>query len=282
MQTHYEIRTMRRDEVDLAVEWAALEGWNPGLHDAGAFYAADPNGFFVGLLDGEPIASISAVAYEPGFAFVGFYIVKPEYRGRGYGIQIWDRALAYVRGRNVGLDGVPAQQANYERSGFELAYRNLRFEGRTARQPDGAPGLVDLAAVGREDIVAYDRRHFPTVRDSFLEAWLALPESTGLAVQHDGRLVGYGVIRRCRNGFKVGPLFADDASVAEALFNGLIGQVEPNAPVFLDVPEVNAAAVEIARRHSMTPVFETARMYTQSPPAMAIHGVYGVTTLELG
>jgi ribosomal protein S18 acetylase RimI-like enzyme len=273
---------MRRDELDIAVEWAALEGWNPGLHDAGAFYAADPNGFFVGLLDGEPIASISAVAYEPGFAFVGFYIVKPEYRGRGYGIQIWNRALAYVRGRNVGLDGVPAQQANYERSGFKLAYRNLRHEGRTAAQPDGVPGLADLAAIPREDIDAYDRRHFPTARGAFLEAWLALPDSAGLAVQRDGRLAGYGVIRRCRNGFKVGPLFADDGSVAETLFNGLTGRVEPDAPVFLDVPEANAAAVELARRQAMTLVFETARMYTQEPPEMALAGVYGVTTLELG
>ncbi len=31
----YTIRTMARKEVDLAVEWPAQEGWNPGLYTFG-------------------------------------------------------------------------------------------------------------------------------------------------------------------------------------------------------------------------------------------------------
>ena len=55
----FSVRAMTRDEVDVAVDWAAAEGWNPGLHDAGAFHAADPDGFLAGALDGEMVASIS-------------------------------------------------------------------------------------------------------------------------------------------------------------------------------------------------------------------------------
>ncbi len=79
---NYEIRTMTRPEFDTAIEWAAAEGWNPGLHDAATFHGADPDGFLVGLIDGEPIASIFAVKYGATFAFIGGYIVKPEWRGR--------------------------------------------------------------------------------------------------------------------------------------------------------------------------------------------------------
>jgi GNAT superfamily N-acetyltransferase len=272
---------MHRDELDLAVEWAALEGWNPGLHDADAFYAADPDGFFVGLLDGEPIASISAVAYEDGFAFIGFYIVKPEHRGRGYGLRIWEHGMDRVRDRNIGLDGVPAQQANYARSGFTLAYRHVRYEGR-AEPSAAADGIVDLADVDLNVVLTYDRRHFPSRRASFLLAWLNLPDSVALGLRRDGELAGYGVIRRCRSGFKVGPLFADDEAAAEALFTTLSSRADPGAPVYLDVPEVNAAAVRLTQRHAMTPVFETARMYTGAPPEMALDEVFGVTTLELG
>ena len=134
MQANYVIRPMRREELDIAVDWAALEGWNPGLGDAEAFYAADPGGFWIGLLDGEPIASISAVAYDDAFAFVGFYIVLPEFRGRGFGLAIWQQALARVQGRNIGLDGVPAQQANHERSGFSLAYGTSATRVEQGRQ----------------------------------------------------------------------------------------------------------------------------------------------------
>lgn len=64
---NYRIRPMHREEIDLAIEWAAAEGWNPGIHDRDCFYSADPGGFLVGLLDDEPIATLSAVKYGENF-----------------------------------------------------------------------------------------------------------------------------------------------------------------------------------------------------------------------
>ncbi len=85
LETNFMIRTMKRNEIDIAIEWAAAEGWNPGLEDADSFYAADPTGFLIGLIDDEPIASFSVVKYGNSFGFLGFYIVKSEHRGKGYG-----------------------------------------------------------------------------------------------------------------------------------------------------------------------------------------------------
>ena len=109
-----------------------------------------------------------------------------------------------------------------------------------------------------------------------------MPGARALAWVGEGRVGGFGVIRPCRRGYKVGPLFADQAKIAEALYHGLAGVVEPGAPVYLDVPEVNPAAVALAERHRMTRVFETARMYTRGAPALALERVFGVTTFELG
>lgn len=39
------IRKMAREEVEFAIEMAAGEGWNPGIHDGEIFYEADPDGF---------------------------------------------------------------------------------------------------------------------------------------------------------------------------------------------------------------------------------------------
>jgi hypothetical protein len=38
------IRPMSRGQLDLAVQWAADEGWNLGLKDADCFYQTDPDG----------------------------------------------------------------------------------------------------------------------------------------------------------------------------------------------------------------------------------------------
>jgi len=281
-KSSYTIRTMTRQEVDIAVDWAAEEGWNPGLYDADCFYAADPNGFLVGLLDDEPIATISVVKYGDSFGFLGFYIVKPEYRGKGYGIQLWNAGLALLEGRTIGLDGVVAQQDNYKKSGFTLAYSNVRYQGCGGGHYPADSGIVPLSTLAFDDICAYDRPFFPDDRREFLKCWINQPQSTALGILRNNKLAGYGVLRICRSGYKVGPLFADSPECAEQLFLALNSYVPEGAPVFLDVPAVNAAAVDLVTRHHMVVSFETARMYTGQSPDLPINRLFGVTTFELG
>ena len=136
----YTIRPATRAELVRLIDWAAAEGWNPGLDDAEAFRAADPEGFLIGLLEDEPVAGISVVRYGDDFGFLGLYIVRPEHRGKGYGWAIWQGGMVRLQGRNVGLDGVVAQQDNYRRSGFVLAHRNVRYAGRIDATPDTVMG----------------------------------------------------------------------------------------------------------------------------------------------
>jgi hypothetical protein len=72
------------DEVRNAhVKFANMEEWNPGKQDAESFYLTDPKGFFVGELNAKIIASISAVAYDDKYGFLGYYVCLPEFRGKG-------------------------------------------------------------------------------------------------------------------------------------------------------------------------------------------------------
>ena len=200
---------MRREELAFAIDLAAREGWNPGLNDAECFFAADPGGFLIGELAGEPVGCISAVSYAGRYGFVGLYIVRPEFRGRGYGLRLWQAAMARLRGHNVGLDGVVAQQGNYAKSGFRLAYRNVRYRGRAepARStPRSGPPPKSRSRRSRD----FDRQVFPERRDAFLRAWLTQPMAGAYVARDGDRLTGYTVVRRCREGWKIGPLAADE------------------------------------------------------------------------
>ncbi len=278
----YTIRVMTRAEVDITVDWAAAEGWNPGLYDADCFYAADPNGFLIGLLGDEPIAAVSAVRYGDSFGFLGFYLVKPEYRGRSYGFRIGTAGLEYLGRRTIGLDGVVAQQENYKKSGFIVAHRNVRYQGTGDGRRQSDPGIVPLSTLPFDDVCAYDRPFFPDNRTRFLRCWIGQPQSAALGILRDRTLAGYGVLRLCRSGYKVGPLFADTPEYAERLFSALESHAPEGAPIFLDTPAVNSAAVDLAMRHDMAPVFETARMYLGKAPDLPLDRLYGVTTFELG
>jgi ribosomal protein S18 acetylase RimI-like enzyme len=278
----YEVRTMTRREVAMAIDWAAAEGWNPGVNDARCFRAADPEGFLVGLLGGEPIATISVVKYGPSFGFLGLYIVERSHRGQGYGLQLWNAGLARLGQRTIGLDGVVAQQPNYHKSGFRLAYRNIRYQGAGGTPVREDPRIVRLSSIPFDAVNEYDASLFPADRSIFLKCWIHQSQGTAIGILRNGTLVGYGVIRAARAGFKVGPLFADDPGLAEALFNRLTASVPSGAPVYLDTPETNPAAVALAQRHGMTVVFETARMYAGRAPDVPMHRLFGVTTFELG
>src|SRR5262245_45688937 len=275
------IRPMRPDDVALAIDWAAAEGWNPGLADAAAFAAPDPDGFLIGALDGEPAATISCVNYAANFAFLGFYIVRQDLRGRGYGLRLWHAAMAHAAGRVVGLDGVVAQQQNYRKSGFQLAYANIRYGGFIATPNSQSRNLVALSEVPLATVTADDSTVFPAPRPTFLRAWIDAPGHIGRALLRDGRLAAWGVIRPCRNGRKVGPLVADDRTGAEAVLSALLAQ-EGGGEVFLDVPNLNTAAIALAEDLGLAPVFETARMYTGAVPPLRLDRIFGVTSFELG
>ena len=291
----FAIRAVRRDEMRLLFEWANGEGWNPGRYDGPCFHDADPAGFLVAELRGEPVACISCVRYSADFGFVGQYIVKPEFRGRGFGVRLWTAGMIRLAGCNVGLDGVLDQVANYEKSGFRFSHHHIRYGGTVAGKagggsgepaggsPDkGTPGLVRLDAVPVADVLAYDRDCFPAAREAFLRSWIAQPESASLGLLREGKLAGFGVARRAVEGFKIGPLFADDAPAAEALLLGLAKEV--GGPVMIDVPEASAhpSAEGLVQTHGLTEVFRCARMYTRGLPVTAVQKVFGVTSLELG
>ena len=276
------IRCMSRSDMDAAVDWAAMEGWNPGLHDAECFYVADPNGFFVGLQKDEPVAMVSAVAYGNEYGFMGFYIVKPGHRDSGIGVRMWETGLSYLGPRLIGLDSVRPDLVARKKPLFQPAHANFRFRWTKDRQFALSPDLTDASEVNWNSLNEYDRSVFLFDRESFLKCWISRPDTTSLALLTEGRLRGYGVIRKCRVGFKIGPLFADDIFTARKIFEALTSRMNMGESVFLDVPEANTDSVLLAREFRMEEVFRTTRMYSGQAPDLPLKKWFGITSFELG
>lgn len=287
LESQFEVRTATREDFAVAVKWAQDEGWNPGIADLEAFFAADPSGFLMGFADGKPVSSISVVRYGDGYGFLGFYIVLPDGRGKGFGMATWKAGMAYLENSTVGLDGVVAQQENYMQSGFQLAGRNIRFSGVPRLSAPLAPAveIVEAQIEHANQIEKLDRLCFGAPRPGFLRAWVFAAPDTGrttLAAFENGDLSGYATIRKCIEGYKIGPLFAQTQRAAEALFQACCAKAGPGATLILDVPEANQRAMTMAASAGLVPVFETARMYRGLAPALPVSKIFGVTSFELG
>lgn len=263
-----------------AVAWAGAEGWNPGVDDAERFLAADPGAFLGTEQDGELAATVSCPLYGDSYAFIGFFIVRSDLRGRGIGTPLFQRALDRAGDRVVGLDGVLEQQGYYKRRGFVLAHRNVRW--RTAGGGERPDGLVELSSVPFAELLAFDAAVFGCERERFLRSWTDRPASHALASLDGGRVAGYGVLRPCRVGMKVGPLFAAAPEIADELLTGLLAVAGAGSEVFVDMPAANPAAAELRARRPMELSFETLRMYRDGRPPEDLKKVFGVTTFEFG
>ncbi|MFA5512589.1 MAG: GNAT family N-acetyltransferase [Candidatus Kapaibacterium sp.] len=274
------IRNMTLPEMEIAIYLAYKEGWNPGTTDGLAFYEADPKGFFIAEIDSEVVGCISAVKYSDDYGFIGFYVVDGSHRGSSAGTQLALVALKYLEGCNIGIDGVLSRVNNYERLNFKFAYKNARFE-TVGSKYNIDKRIFPLATVSPELIYEYDLQCFPAPRKSFLKAWFSMPETYSLAYVEDGNIYGYGAIRKCRTGYKIGPLFADKREIAESLYKALATKAVDEL-IYLDIPTINTEALEIATKYDMKMVFETARMYSSHTPDIRIDKIFGITSFELG
>ncbi len=268
-------------DLALVLDWAAAEGWNPGLDDAEAFLQTDTDGFLMGWDGTEPVAAIAAVRNSPHFGFIGLYIVREGWRGRGLGLALWEVGLAHLGNRTVGLDAVAAQQANYARAGFALSHRIVRHYGAVAPRP--ASDVVPLRSGHLPALLALDREASGVDRVPYLEGWF---RDTGhrrtLVLDRDGEVQGYGTIRACRSGAKVGPLHAADPHDAARILAALAVMAPTTDGFALDIPEPNYAALALARDLGLAPVFQTTRMFRGPRPEIDHAAVFGVVSLELG
>ncbi|MDU8644865.1 GNAT family N-acetyltransferase [Pseudomonas syringae group sp. 26L6] len=275
------IRPMQPSDLDKVIQWTSGEGWNLGLNDGRAFQVADPTGLFVACLNDDPVAAISAVKYGDTIGFVGLYIVREDLRGKGMGYPLWKAAMTSLEGRTVGLDAVVAQQGNYARSGFEMAFKTTRYAGIPQVLKSNNPCVQSIGEELIDRVLDYDWSFFPASRETFLRHWLLKHSSYSVAYVEEGVVKGFGAIRPAESGYKICPLSAQNEFIAESIFCSLVAWAD-GASVILDVPQPNKVGTLLAESYELTPLFETARMYRGTAPDLPLAKIFGMLTLEIG
>ncbi|WP_417267913.1 GNAT family N-acetyltransferase [Celeribacter baekdonensis] len=268
-------------DLGQVLQWAAAEGWNPGLDDASAFWGADGDGFFVAEVEDQIVAAISVVNHDADFAFLGLYLCLPAFRGRGIGYALWTEALKHAGTRTVGLDGVAAQEANYAKSGFVKTGSTARFEGGVPVVV--LPGLRPMMPQDITAIATLDRLANGYMRPCFLSGWLLGTETRQSVVcEKDDEITGFATARLCHQGCKIGPVIAPDQQTALALMHSA-AQALGASDVIVDVPDLQQDFRQTLIAQGFELTFETARMYRGRPPnPPAVQTLYGIATMELG
>lgn len=279
------IQKITKHELGILMSWASNEGWNPGKYDLDVFWNTDPDGFYGCFINGELIAGGAVISYNQEYGFMGLFIVHTQYRNKGIGNKLWHARKSILISRlkenaTIGMDGVLAMQPYYHKGGFEIAFRDERFEltGKEYEYSDNVSGII---SDDFDDIMKSDNLFFGFQRTQFLKQWLSMPESKAIKYKSNNEIKGYAVMRRAEKGYKIGPLFAQDDLIAEELLKSCLSHASEDS-VFLDIPTINENAKSLVRKYEGKYVFECARMYYGQAPNSPINYIYGITSFELG
>lgn len=263
--------------------WMSSEGWDPGFGDARAVLALDPGALLIGLLDGTPISAISVLRVSGLYAVVGNYLVRRDFRGRGFGLATWRAALPHAGDRVIALDAVPDRITTYEAAGFTATHTTIGYHGATGP----GRGCTDrrIRPLEAEDLAyvcALDAVCSPFERSAFLSVWFGASGTRTLVYEdRRGKITGFGAIRPSRSGYRIGPLVAEAPEAAAALFDALTAPLD-GEQVVLNCPEPNAFGSEIARERGLARASHTVRMYSHPVRPSALAHCYSIASLAWG
>ncbi|MRI33739.1 hypothetical protein EOPP23_12150 [Endozoicomonas sp. OPT23] len=283
------IKPLSADNSQQLADWIETEGWNPGIQDVDTLLRAAHAGW-LGIWKGEQLAGMASVFnHSYKFAFFGLYIIQPEFRQKEFrqlelGITLNRHRLQMAGYRNIGLDGVMEQYDNYRHIGFRLAHRTPRYMF-TQIVPKPQPNAIcDLKEITLIELLDYERNNqlFPCRRKTYLKAWLTQTDATGFCYRINQEIMGYGMIRPCMEGFKIGPLFANTPDIAQDLLLALLSTTN-GQKTYCDIPENNEQALLLAEQLGGTlSGFCSARMYRGFQPELQLQKIYGITSIEAG
>ena len=296
MDEKFTIRNISNYELEKVTDWAKLEGFAPGIDDISIYKNTDKQGIWVGCLDDIPVGSIACVKYNSSYGFIGLFIVKKEFRHRGYGVSLWKHALHYLKDiQCIGLEAAPSRLDDYQKWGFIKSSITNRWKlfgsnnlPKSNFYQDTYPNFLVVPGneISSEAVLIYDSQRETSPRPHFLNDWLR--NSFGIVkaiIDNNGMCHGFGRVRPCilqdnKRGWRIGPLLADTPPLAELLIRELVEGLD--SEILLDCPGLNPYANYLLSNLGFYEISKTYRMYKGIQPPSPMNQLYGLACLELG
>ncbi len=231
-------------DLPLGLRLTRQAGWNQVDTDWRRFIDMQPQGCFVAELDGVPVATTVTCTFG-SVAWIAMVLVEATARRKGIATALLKHALDCLdrQGvRTVRLDATAAGRPVYEKLGFTAEYSLTRYEG-IAPAPEAQPGIVTADASSFAEVVALDRRMTGACREKMLHRLFEESPGEMRLLCRARRVEGFVTTRRGANASHIGPCIAEGDAGAVLLKDAL--RRCAGGPVFIDVPDDNAGAVQV-------------------------------------
>lgn len=245
------VRQMTIDDLGLGMKLSGQAGWNQTEADWRRFIELEPEGCFVGELNGRSVGTTTTCVFRKT-AWIAMVLVDVSARHNGVGTALLKYAIGYLEARRVAtirLDATLLGRPIYERLGFTADYSLARFEGIAVASEEHSV-VVKAAPEMFAQIVEFDTRVTGRERVKMLgRLFKEFPRETRI-LWRTAEIEGFVTMRPGANAVQIGPCtatpYAGPILLGDAL-NRCAGK-----PVFVDVPLDNAEAVKVVEAGELT------------------------------
>jgi ribosomal protein S18 acetylase RimI-like enzyme len=197
------------------------------------------HGWGLSTPEGTLAASIVILPYADKFAWMSMVLVSPDHRRKGYASRMLRRALAELQaeGRYAVLDATPAGHEVYVQEGLRDTWGFQRYSlSKAGGSAGGGIKGVSVRPLQAQDwtrVLKMDLPAFGASREALLRALAARLPEAALVAERDGALCGYLLGREGREACQLGPLVAQDESIAQALLAHALARIP--GPFYADI-----------------------------------------------
>ncbi|GFQ89295.1 n-acetyltransferase domain-containing protein [Trichonephila clavata] len=242
----FKIRSMRLEDIPQIVELGRQERFQFPASSLKYWLTQDPDGMKIAVTEsGEIIGSLFNIKNNERLYIGGVFCVQEKFRHLDVGRKLLQACDDHSEGINIGVNTDIHRVGPYMRRGvtvLETDWKSLEYETYTPVNPailsDELPSGVEILAFQNSLLPAiyeYDYSLAGYERKSLIEASCHEENSRTLVAMKDGKCVGFGSIKlNIMEIGRIGPLYTDDPSVAEAMVKRLIPAM-PEAKGFTTV-----------------------------------------------
>jgi GNAT superfamily N-acetyltransferase len=261
---------MTEADLSFADRVRACAGWNQTPDDWRLFLEWQPEGCFVGELDGIPAGTATTICYGSNLAWVGMVLVHPDHRRHGVGRALLEHCLAFLRARrirSIKLDATPLGKTLYDQLGFVDEGTLARWEiaAAPATAPPAEEGVRPLRDGDWPQLLRLDDAAFGVPRHRVLSGLARRAHRAMVCADRQGNLDGFGFLRVGAHAMYLGPVLASNAAAGLSLMRALLATVRGER-VFCNIPDKNAAAVNFIQKAGFIRQRPFIRMYLGGNP----------------
>ena len=264
-QRSMQLRVMTTQDIPGGVRLNTVVGWNQTEADWARFLTASPDGCFVMDDSGKIVGTAATINYEGRFAWIGMVLVDPDYRNRGIGNSLLQRAIEYLDSTGIStikLDATPAGKPLYEKIGFVTEYEIDRCVLKRSVTRNLATTISVLPPDLLAQVFEYDREVFGADRSALLGSLSQNAPSLVVVPSFFDRQ-GYAFGRHGLFADHLGPWMARDDHTAEILLKEFL-QRSTCDTIIVDALKTTRATGELLREQGFYPARPLTRMYRGS------------------